>query len=87
MLDSIKYKILPNDFSFLTNLSFQIIFIGDTGVGKSKLLQKSIKGIYDEFYSATDGNGGMRPFLHNAIVKFEEPISTSSFGNMHVVYS
>ena len=28
------------------------------------------------FYSATDGNGGMRPFLHNAIVKFE-PTSTA----------
>lgn len=28
------------------------------------------------FYSATDGNGGMRPFLHNAIVKFE-PASTA----------
>ena len=23
------------------------------------------------FYSATDGNGGMRPFLHNAIKKFD----------------
>ena len=28
------------------------------------------------FYSATDGNGGMRPFLHNAIVRFE-PTSTA----------
>jgi SAM-dependent methyltransferase len=23
------------------------------------------------FYSATDGNGGMRPFLHEAIIQFE----------------
>ena len=55
MVDSIKYEILPDDFSFFYNLSFQILFIGDTGVGKSKLLQKSIKGIYDDFYSATEG--------------------------------
>lgn len=28
------------------------------------------------FYSATDGDGGMRPFLHNAIIQFE-PESTA----------
>ena len=54
MVDSIKYEILQDDFS-VSNLSFQILFIGDTGVGKSKLLQKAIKGIYDEFYSSTEG--------------------------------
>ena len=32
------------------------------------------------FYSATDGNGGMRPFLHNAIVKFE-PKSISGYSD------
>ena len=48
MVDSIKYEILQDDFS-VSRLSFQILFIGDTGVGKSKLLQKAIKGIYDEF--------------------------------------
>ena len=54
MVDSIKYEILQDDFS-ISRLSFKILFIGDTGVGKSKLLQKAIKGIYDEFYSATEG--------------------------------
>ena len=54
MVDSIKYEIIQDDFS-VSNLSFQILFIGDTGVGKSKLLQKAIKGIYDEYYSATKG--------------------------------
>ena len=69
MVDSIKYEILPYDFPDFFDLSYIVIFIGDTGVGKSKYLQKSIKGIYDEFYSPTDG---FESFTFN--IKLEDKI-------------
>lgn len=37
------------------DLSFKAIIIGDPGVGKSSLLLKGIKNIYENFYSATVG--------------------------------
>ena len=36
-------------------LSFKIIVIGDSGVGKSSLTTKAIKNYFDEFYSTTVG--------------------------------
>ena len=37
------------------DLSFKIIVIGDSGVGKSSLNTKAIKNYFDEFYSTTVG--------------------------------
>ena len=37
------------------DLSFKIIVIGDSGVGKSSLTTKAIKNYFDEFYSTTVG--------------------------------
>lgn len=37
------------------DLSFKAIIVGDPGVGKSSLLLKGIKNIYENFYSATVG--------------------------------
>lgn len=45
-------------------------------LNKALLEVKRVLKVDGVFYSATDGNGGMRPFLHNAIVKFE-PTSTA----------
>ena len=69
MVELIKYQVLPYDFPDFFDSTFNIIFIGDTGVGKSKLLQKAIKGNYDEFYSSTDG---CESFIFN--VKLEDKI-------------
>ena len=45
-------------------------------LNKALLEVKRVLKVDGVFYSATDGNGGMRPFLHNAIVRFE-PTSTA----------
>ena len=37
------------------DLSFKIIVIGDSGVGKSSLTTKAIKNYFDEFYRTTVG--------------------------------
>ena len=37
------------------DLSFKIIVIGDSGVGKSSLTTKAIKNYFDEFYITTVG--------------------------------
>ena len=69
MAELIKYQVLPYDFPDFYDSLFNIIFIGDTGVGKSKLLQKAIKGNYDEFYSSTEG---FESFVFN--IKLEDKI-------------
>ena len=50
----INYEILPEDYTQY-DLSFKIIVIGDSGVGKSCLTNKATKNIFEESYNATVG--------------------------------
>ena len=52
--EEIKYEILPED-STQFDLSFKMIVIGDSGVGKSCLTNKATKNIFEESYNATLG--------------------------------
>ena len=49
-----KYEILPDDYTQY-DLSFKIIVIGDSGVGKSCLTNKATNNIFEENYNATVG--------------------------------
>ena len=48
------YDILPENYSQF-DLSFKLIVIGDSGVGKSSVTSKGTKNIFDDNYSATIG--------------------------------
>lgn len=50
----LKYEILPDDYTQY-DLSFKIIVIGDSGVGKSCLTNKATNNIFEENYNATVG--------------------------------
>lgn len=52
--DKYKIEILPDDYTQY-DLSFKIIVIGDSGVGKSCLTNKATKNIFEESYNATVG--------------------------------
>ena len=49
-----KYELLPDDYTQY-DVSFKIIIIGDSGVGKSCIINKSTKNIFEENYHATVG--------------------------------
>ena len=49
-----KWEILPEDCTQY-DLSFKVIVIGDSGVGKSCLTNKATKNIFEESYNATVG--------------------------------
>ena len=49
-----KYEILPEDYTSF-DLSFKLIVIGDSGVGKSCLANKAVKNIFEDAYNATVG--------------------------------
>ena len=49
-----KVEILPEDFTNF-DLSFKLIVIGDSGVGKSCLTNNAVKNIFDDTYNATVG--------------------------------
>ena len=49
-----EYEILPEDFSNY-DLSFKIIVIGDSDVGKSCLTMKATKNYFENYYSPTVG--------------------------------
>ena len=49
-----NYEILPDDYTQY-DLSFKIIVIGDSGVGKSCLTNQATKHAFDEKYNATVG--------------------------------
>ena len=49
-----KYEILPDDYTQY-DLSFKIIVIGDSGVGKSCLTNKATKNVFEDTYNATVG--------------------------------
>ena len=48
------YEILPDDYTQY-DLSFKLIVIGDSGVGKSCLTNKATKNIFKDTYNATVG--------------------------------
>ena len=50
----IKYEVLPDDYTQY-DLSFKIIVIGDSGVGKSCLTNKATNNLFEENYNATVG--------------------------------
>ena len=52
--DKSDYEILPDDYPKY-DLSFKIIIIGDSGVGKSCLSVKATKNIFENNYLATVG--------------------------------
>ena len=49
-----KYEIIPDDYTQY-DLSFKVIVIGDSGVGKSCLTNRATKNMFDENYSTTIG--------------------------------
>ena len=49
-----KYEILPDDF-LQYDLSFKLIVIGDSGVGKSCLTNRATTNLFEDTYSATVG--------------------------------
>ena len=53
-LEEITIEPLPEDYAQY-DLSFKIIVIGDSGVGKSCLTSKAVKNMFIEFYQATIG--------------------------------
>ena len=50
--DEVKLETLPEDYPQY-DLSFKIIFIGDSGVGKSCLTSKAVKNTFEDYYQAT----------------------------------
>ena len=53
-VEKYKFEILPEDYTNF-DLSFKLIVIGDSGVGKSCLTNNAVKNIFDESYNATVG--------------------------------
>ena len=54
MDDNITVENLPEDYPQY-DLSFKLIFIGDSGVGKSCLTSKAVKNTFEDYYQATVG--------------------------------
>ena len=52
--EEIKVELLPEDYAQY-DLSFKIIVIGDSGVGKSCLTTKAVKNNFEDYYQATVG--------------------------------
>jgi Ras-related protein Rab-6A len=52
--DDFKIEFLPEDYPQY-DLSFKLIFIGDSSVGKSCLTTKAVKNNFEEYYQATVG--------------------------------
>lgn len=52
--DGYKVELLSDEYAQY-DLSFKIIFIGDSGVGKSCLTSKAAKNSFEEYYQATVG--------------------------------
>ena len=52
--DGYKIELLSDEYAQY-DLSFKIIFIGDSGVGKSCLTSKAAKNSFEEYYQATVG--------------------------------
>ena len=52
--ENYKIEMLPEDYPQY-DLSFKLIFIGDSSVGKSCLTAKAVKNNFEEYYQATVG--------------------------------
>ena len=52
--EDFKIEMLPEDYPQY-DLSFKLIFIGDSGVGKRCLTTKAVKNNFEEYYQATVG--------------------------------
>ena len=50
----LKYEVLPDDYTQY-DLSFKVIVIGDSGVGKSCLTNKATNNLFEDNYNATVG--------------------------------
>lgn len=53
-LDELDFQILPDDYSNY-DITFKVIVIGDSFVGKSCLTNKATKNVFEDTYSATIG--------------------------------
>ena len=53
-MGELKCEVLPENFDQY-DLSFKLIVIGDSGVGKSCLTMRATKEYFEEFYSPTVG--------------------------------
>ena len=67
-----EYEILPDEYTQF-DLSFKIIVIGDSGVGKSCLTNNATKNIFEESYNATIGFEffSFNIKLHGKIIKLQ----------------
>ena len=67
-----RVEILPEDYPQY-DLSFKLIFIGDSSVGKSCLTTKAVKNEFEDYYQATVGFEFMtfNLKLNNKIIKFQ----------------
>ena len=54
IIDNYNYEILSEDYTSF-DMSFKLIVIGDSGVGKSCLTNNAIKNTFDDAYNATVG--------------------------------
>ena len=52
--DEFNIELLPEDFAQY-DISFKVIVIGDSGVGKSCLTTQAVRNNFEEFYTATGG--------------------------------
>jgi GTPase SAR1 family protein len=52
--DEFNIELLPEDYAQY-DISFKIIVIGDSGVGKSCLTTQAVRNNFEEFYTATVG--------------------------------
>jgi small GTP-binding protein len=52
--EDLKYEVIKKDTNIF-DLSFKLIIVGNSGVGKSCLTLKAIKNQYDDFYTPTIG--------------------------------
>ena len=71
LLSNIKeynIKRMPDNYE-KEDMNFKVLFLGDSGVGKSTLVIRGIKDKYDSFYSPTVGFD-----ILNYIVKIEEKV-------------
>ena len=70
--DDYKIEILPEDYPQY-DLSFKLIFIGDSSVGKSCLTTKAVKNEFEDYYQATVGFEFMTFNLkiHDKIIKLQ----------------
>lgn len=54
MENELQYELLPNE-SLDSDLTFKVVIIGDSGVGKSCLATRASKNYFEQFYQTTVG--------------------------------